>query len=357
MTIEERISALKEDIRTTPYHKGTQHHVGRLRGRIARLEDELIWKSAKGSSDGGGYAVKKTGDATIVLVGPPSVGKSTLINQITNARSKVAAYDFTTINVIPGMMDYQGAHFQIMDIPGIISGASLGKGRGKQVLSVARNADLILIMVDNKSLGKIEEIKAELYQFGIRLDETPPKVSIGKAVSGGLKISATVALKRFTLQTVRQLAAEFKIRNGEIVVKEDLALERLIDAFMANRAYLPYLVVINKIDLLRKPLPPGDFVCVSAQKGIGLENLKEKIWQKLGLIRVYLKAEDKEPDLKNPLIVKNGQTLAKILKNISICDKETLVRAKIWGPGAKFPGQEVSFSFQPLDGTIIGFLS
>lgn len=365
MEIEERIAQIREEIRTTPYHKGTQHHIGRLRGRIAQLEDELIWKSAKGGSGGGGgYAVKKTGDATVVLVGPPSVGKSTLINQITNARSKVATYDFTTIDAIPGMMDYRGAHLQIMDIPGIISGAAQGKGRGKQVLSVARNADLILIMVDAKSLEKIETIKAELYQFGIRLDETPPPVYITKLTAGGLKVSATVPLRRISLETVQELAGEFKIRNGEIVIKEDVTLERLIDAFMANRAYLPYLVVVNKIDLVKTlpagrqgPLANADFVPISAQKGIGINQLKEKIWQKLGLAGIFLKPADGEADLNKPLIIKAGQTLTQILEDLSICDKETFTRAKIWGPGAKFPGQEVSFSFRPSEGTIIGFLA
>ena len=358
MEIEERIAQIREEIRKTPYHKGTQHYIGRLRGRIAQLEDELLWKKAKGEgSGGGGYAVKKTGDATVVLVGPPSVGKSTLINQITNANSKVAAYDFTTIDVIPGMMDYRGAHFQIMDIPGIISGASKGKGRGKQVLSVARNADLILIMVDTKSLEKIAAIKAELYQFGIRLDEAPPLVYITKLTAGGLKISANVPLKHINLATIEELAGEFKIRNGEIVVKEDVTLERLIDAFMANRAYLPYLVVVNKVDLLKKALANPDFLPISAQKNLGVAELKEKIWQKLGLAGIFLKPADGEADLNKPLIIKAGQTLREILAGLSICDKETFTKAKVWGPGAKFPGQEVSFSFRPLEGTIIGFLA
>jgi len=211
--------------------------------------------------------------------------------------------------------------------------------------------------VDTKSLEKIAAIKAELYQFGIRLDEAPPLVYITKLTAGGLKISANVPLKHINLATIEELAGEFKIRNGEIVVKEDVTLERLIDAFMANRAYLPYLVVVNKVDLSKKALANPDFLPISAQKNLGVAELKEKIWQKLGLAGIFLKPADGEADLNKPLIIKAGQTLREILAGLSICDKETFTKAKVWGPGAKFPGQEVSFSFRPLEGTIIGFLA
>src|SRR6266571_5130543 len=104
---------------------------------------------------------KKGGDATIVLIGLPSVGKSTILNRLTNAKSKVASYAFTTLTVVPGIMRHNGADIQILDLPGIISGASSGRGRGRRVLSVARNADLVMLVLDVFQTGQVKLLKHE----------------------------------------------------------------------------------------------------------------------------------------------------------------------------------------------------
>src|SRR5438093_378069 len=120
MPIEEQIKAVEDEIQKTPYNKATQHHIGRLKAKLARLKDEQETRRLKGGGGGPSYAVKKSGNATVGLVGFPSVGKSTLLNQITDATSEVAAYDFTTLDVIPGLMEHRGAKIQVLDMPGLI---------------------------------------------------------------------------------------------------------------------------------------------------------------------------------------------------------------------------------------------
>jgi len=359
-TITQRISEIEEEIRKTPYHKGTEHYIGKLKARIAKLKGEAIEKSLKkGGGGGGGYAVAKTGDASIVFVGPPSVGKSTLLNRLTNAQSKIGAYDFTTQEVIPGMMDFNGAKIQIFDVPGIVEGAAKGKGRGKEVLSIARNANLVVIVVDVKTIPFVSRILEELYEVGIRLDEEKPRVTIIKQLSGGIKVNSTVNLSLFH-DTVKSLASEFRLPNAEITIKENISLDRLIDAFMNNRVYLPYLVVVNKCDLgfpkdwqklLSTEMEP---ILISAENNENLEKLKEKIWEGLKVIRVYLK-RDENVDYQSPFVLRQGKSLKDLLENISICDKDTFIAAKVYGPGAKYPGQEVSFTFIPFDETIVEF--
>jgi len=356
LTIEERIKEIEDVLAKTPHHKATNKFIGLMRAKIARLKDEQ-WQKSGGGGGGGGFAVAKTGDASVVLVGFPSVGKSTLINKLTNAQSKVGVYDFTTLNVVPGMMDYKGAKIQIFDIPGIIRGAAVGKGRGKEVISVVRNSNLIIIMVDPKYQNRVEEIKKELTEAGIRLNQLPPKILINKSPTGGLEVNSNLALP-FDLATTKEIAKEFRLVNGEIIIKEKVTLDQLIDAFLGNRVYLPYLVILNKADLLPKNQKTGVFdLFLSAEKSEGIDELKELIWQKLNFARVYLKRPGNPPDMENPFIFKKGESLNDLKNRISICEKDTFKIARIFGPGSKFPNQEVPLSFLPQEGTIVEFSS
>jgi small GTP-binding protein len=92
--------------------------------------------------------VAKTGVARVGFVGFPSVGKSTLMGKLTGTHSEVGAYEFTTLTTVPGVIQYKGAKIQMLDLPGIIEGAKDGKGRGRQVIAVARTCSLIFIVLD-----------------------------------------------------------------------------------------------------------------------------------------------------------------------------------------------------------------
>src|SRR6056297_322760 len=168
MGLEEEIDAIEEEIRNTPYNKSTEAHIGRLKSKLAEKKEKL--ENQSGSGGGGGYAVEKHGDASVALVGFPSVGKSTLVNALTNADSEVGSYEFTTLNVNPGMLEYNGADIQILDVPGLIEGAAGGRGGGQEVLSVVRTADLIVFMVSVFEIDQYDRLREELYKNKIRLD-------------------------------------------------------------------------------------------------------------------------------------------------------------------------------------------
>ena len=95
---------------------------------------------------------------------------------ITKTTSEVGAYEFTTLTCIPGVIEYKGANIQLLDLPGIIEGASQGMGRGRQVIAVARTADCVLMQVEaHKWDHQIPKLTEELEAVGIRLNQVKLK--------------------------------------------------------------------------------------------------------------------------------------------------------------------------------------
>ena len=358
--IEDQIRAVEEEIHKTPYNKATQHHIGKLKAKLARLKEEALKRAAKGKGGGPGYAVRKSGNATVGLVGFPSTGKSTLLNAITSAQSEVAAYDFTTLDVIPGLLEYRGAKIQVLDMPGLIRGASKGRGRGREVISVARICDLLLVMVDVFETN-VHVLKDELEQSGIRLNVRPPDVVIKKRTRGGVSVNSTIPLTKVLEDTVADMVREFGHLSADVVVRQDVSADELVDVLAGNRVYMPAFVVLNKIDLVgadylrevEKRLTGWRVVAISAEKGEGLDRLKEEIYRSLRFIRVYLKPQGKEADLKEPLIVKEASTVGMVCDTLHREFRGKFRYANVWGKSATHPGQRVGLDHPLVDEDIL----
>ena len=150
-TIKEQIADIQAEIDKTAKNKATMHHLGKLKAKIAALKakEEKVAAHTKSSGPAHGFEVKKSGDASVALVGFPSVGKSTLIGQVTDVESETGGYAFTTLTCIPGLMEHRGAKIQILDLPGLIKGAA----EGKQTLpNFSRPLHMSKVTADGESL-------------------------------------------------------------------------------------------------------------------------------------------------------------------------------------------------------------
>jgi hypothetical protein len=360
MALEDQIRAAEEEIQRTQYNKATQHHIGKLKAKLARLKDEKEKRIAKSGGGGPGYAVRKSGHASVGLVGFPSVGKSTLLNAITSAQSEVAAYDFTTLDVIPGLLEYKGAKMQILDMPGIIRGASKGRGRGREVISVARICDLVLLMVDVFETN-VNVLAEELTSAAMRLNAKPPDVVVKKRTRGGVNVNATVPLTKITEEMAADMVREFGHLSADVVIRQDVSEDELVDALAGNRVYAPAIVVLNKIDLVggdylrqvEKRLAAWRIVAISAEKKEGLDRLKEEIYRSLKFIRIYLKPHGKEADMKEPLIVKEASTVAMVCDALHRDFRAKFRFANVWGKSANHPGQRVGLEHKLVDEDIL----
>ena len=108
-TIVEKIKDIEKEISRTQINKATMSHLCTLRAKLAKYRTELLTPDKAGAGKGEGFDVEKVGDARVALIGFPSVGKSTILSTFTTSKSESAAYEFTTLTCIPGIINYKAA--------------------------------------------------------------------------------------------------------------------------------------------------------------------------------------------------------------------------------------------------------
>lgn len=188
---------------------------------------------------------------------------------MTSTESEVAAYEFTTLTAVPGTIHYrvsvtacrvttqrdtwvlftaQGARIQLVDLPGIIEGAKDGKGRGKQVIGVARTCSVVLlVLAADKPITHKQKIEYELEGFGMRLNQKPADILFRKKDRGGINISRMVRLTKLDDDLIKSICKEYRVSCADISFRCDATVDQLIDTIEGNRQYMPCIYVLNKI--------------------------------------------------------------------------------------------------------------
>ena len=355
MSVLQKIADIEAEMARTQKNKATMGHIGQLKARLAALKRDLLTQDKSKSGGGkslGGFDVSKTGDARIGFVGFPSVGKSTLLNKLTESDlSEAAAYEFTTLTCVPGVIEYNGARIQLLDLPGIIEGAKDGKGRGRQVIATARTCSLLLIVVDcTKPLQHKLIIERELEGFGIRLNKEPPDIIIKRKESGGVVVTYSSKQSALDDEIIRSVLAEYKIISATVQIRgtRDYSVDDLIDALEGNRIFVPCVYVLNKVDQISleelEVLAELPFSCpISADREWNLNGLMDYIWERLNLIRVYTKPKGQIPDYKAPVVLKRSPppTLEKFCSRIHKHLIQRFRYAWVWGSSVKHNPQKV----------------
>ena len=310
-TIEEKISATQELIRAAPKHKGTEKLLRTLKRRLAKLRQELQKQQSRRVGGGPSFAVRKEGAAQVALVGIPNSGKSMLLRWLTSARPEVADYPFTTREPVPGMMQFEDIQIQLVEVPALIEGSSVGRGLGAQPLGVARNADAVMLVVDISAdpLEQVETLVRELETAGIvlnqgeKLEETPGETLVNR-------YAAIIATKG-DLRGAREGFEELRHTRG--------------DQF--------------------------PMVLVSAVQGGDPAELKRLIFESLEIIRVYTKRPDEKPS-ERPLVLPKGSTVLDVAEAVHKGLARDLKFARVWG-SARFPGQQVPRDYPLQDKDVV----
>jgi len=363
-TIEEQIKSLEEEISKTKYNKATQGHIGKLKAKIAALKHKKEKAQAHSRSSGGaqGFEVKKSGDASVALVGFPSVGKSSLISQLTEVESNAGDFAFTTLTCIPGVMEHRGARIQILDLPGLIKGASEGKGRGREILNVIRGSDMVLYVIDPFQKSHFEILDRELWRAGMRLNQRPPQVFISRTRRGGIEVRSTLEQTHLSEEEIRAIVRSFGIVSATVTLRTDVTDDHIVDTLAGNRIYSRAVIVVNKIDLAseedmvraHRGLPEDwPILDVSAKTGEGITQMKDFIFDNLGFMSIFLKPQGQEADLVEPLIIKDTSTVRDVCAKLHRDFLRKFRYARVKGPSGKFDWQRVGLDHRLKDGDLL----
>jgi len=308
--IPEKIKALESMLSIMPKHKGTDKLRGQLRSKVSKLKLELEKKGGTGRK-GSVFNVKREGTAQILLLGFPNVGKSQLVSALTNANAEVADYPFTTREPIPGMVVFENIQIQLVDVPPI--NFEIGEA---WLSPMVRNADVLMIMVDlgGNPLAQMKGVLAKLE--GIRIK---PIGFEDEAIHGG---------EEGVFEPRRALIAPNKLDLEGAQEKHEVLRERYGRSFPV--------------------------FSLSAQKGIGLEDLKRGIFEALDIMRVYTKPPGKEPDFSEPVILRKGSTVEDAGYSVHKDFVKKMKFARIWG-SEKYQGQMVKRDYVLHDGDVIEF--
>jgi small GTP-binding protein len=276
----ERIRELREILGELPGYKN-----GPYADLRKWVENELdATRTRKRTVHRDSIAVRREGAAQIALVGPPNAGKSSLLQALSAIQIKTGDYAFTTTRPVAATTRIGGVLVQLVEIPGLIEGASEDRGGGRALLGVLRNADAILwCHACDRPLAELETIRAEV------------------------------------------AAAEIE---------------------------LPGLLAATKCDEATPPQHSELRVLpVSVLDDASLDRLREALWGLTGLIRVHLR------DGGDPVALEPPATVADVADTIHHELREQCTGARLWGPSARFDGQQVGREHELSDGDTVEVLS
>ncbi|HLA84784.1 MAG TPA: GTPase [Thermoguttaceae bacterium] len=285
-TPDEELKCLQVMLQEIPKHKGTDHLQASLKSKIAKIRRDLVAEKKSGKKSHG-VRLPRQGAGTAILLGGPNAGKSQLLRSLTRATPEVAPYPFTTHAPTPGMMPWEDVAVQLIDMPPITSDFVEPYTYG-----LIRGAELALLMVDLGTDDGVEQCQDVLDKLNVTKTRLGPTSHLDEEDVG--------------LSYTQTLLVPNKIDLPDAPARLDLLHE---------------LFAIN--------LP--EFV-ISAEHGTGLETLRNEIYRRMDVVRVYTKLPSaKEADMDRPFTLRRGLTLLDLAGQVHKDYLEGLKIARVWG--------------------------
>jgi ribosome-interacting GTPase 1 len=345
---EARLGHLREMLRVIPKHKGTDHLQADLKRRIKELDEQLAGPKKGGARSGPALVVRPEGAAQIALLGPPNSGKSLLHHRLTGSGARSGPFPFTTRYPEPGMLEWEGVHIQLVDLPAVAS-----QDPQPWLTSALQSADACLLVIDladPECLQHVASVQVELRGRKVSLATQWPADTTSGAEATGAPPGGNVTA---------EAKGEPAGAAGDPVASATSPDE---DVFALR---LPALLVANKADRLELPErdvevlaeleePHFPVLLASAQTGLGLGELGPWLWRRLGLVRVYTKVPGRPVERDRPFTLRFGeQTVADAARLVHRDMARSLRFARVWGRSVAADGQHVGREHRLADGDVL----
>jgi len=366
-TPQEKLQKLQEFSGLIPKHKGTEKLRAQVRRRISTLNKEIEETKRRRARRGGPrFFLEKEGAAQIIILGPTKAGRSSLLTSVTNAKTEVSDYPFTTREPVPGMLKFEDLQFQLVEAPALVKGAAYSGSGGLQTLGLARNADGVILMVDlsQDAPDQLRMILDELEKARILIQKPRAKVEIErKHVGAGLRIMVFGKLLDCSLRDVENMLKGYRILDATVRISGEAAIDDVEDAIFESTIYRPAIVIANKVDSQNANLTLQQLqksfagllpiIPISCHTRTGLEALGSEIFKALGIIRTYTKEPNDRRPSASPFILKRGSTVADLARQIHSDFIKRYAYARVWGKRLKFSPQKVGLSFLLQDKDVV----
>ncbi|MGD0803999.1 MAG: GTPase [Candidatus Bathyarchaeia archaeon] len=362
---DERLCLMREFLSIVPKHKGTERMCSQVKKQMAALREDIERKKrTQKPGSAATYFVPKAGAAQVAVIGPTNVGRSSLLRAVTNAQVEVTPYPYGTKTPVPGMLPYKDIQFQLVEVPAIVEGSSEGRSDGFMKLSMTRNADAIIIVVDVRDdpAGNYLMIAEELANSRILITRPMGEVEIEKRAGTQIQFIWEGELVDCSTEDVIELLNGYKIRSALVRIKGRVTLETVEEAIFGNTVYRPSLILANKADLrpdrrtieqLQLAAEPLDVIIASTEHASNLATaLGERLFRLLDITRVYTKEPGDEP-AKVPMVFRGPVTVGELARMIHNDFYQNFKYARIWGTAAKFPNEKVGLDRRLTDSSII----
>lgn len=320
---EEKLAALMEMKSTAPAHKGAENLRSEINRKIAALKSTIERQKSVSTKKGSAPTmyVRKDGIGQIAILGMPNTGKSWFLNKMVGKKlAEEAKYEFTTFEPVPGMMPYEGGLIQLVELPAIVVGSAKGKAQGKEIISLARNADALIIL-GNKEQQEI--VKSEVEEGKIYLNKTRPKIRVKASSFRGIQISGVEYLKFKKEQLIGYLK-NIGFANSNVIISGQINSIKDVSEALNDSIVYKKCIFVNTYDLTDHKM----------------QDLKDQIFLMLDKILIYTKKPGEDAEMIDPMSLKKGSTLEDIAKHLHKDFARKLKFAKVWG-STKFPGQRV----------------